>query len=57
MIFKNKKNIQALFYLKKSVSVFYYYGKIVYQSIRSCFGSGIWRSDRPWLGKDLWKNK
>jgi hypothetical protein len=57
MIFKNKKNIQALFYLKKSVSVFYYYGKIVYQSIRSCFGSGTWRSDRPWLGKDLWKNK
>ena len=29
----------------------------IYEAIRSCFGSGIWRSDRPWLGKDLWKNK
>lgn len=51
------KQVTAVHYLRKGVATIYYYGKIVYQSIRSCFGSGTWRSDRPWLGKDLWKNQ
>lgn len=28
----------------------------VYDAIRSCFGSGTWISDRPWLQDDTWKN-
>lgn len=24
--------------------------------IRSCFGSGKWVSNKPWLGKETWKN-
>lgn len=28
----------------------------VYDAIRSCFGSGTWYSDRPWLKDDNWKN-
>lgn len=30
--------------------------RTVYSAIKSCFGSGIWRSDKPWLGTDTWKN-
>lgn len=28
----------------------------VYDAIRSCFGSGTWFKDRPWLKDDSWKN-
>ena len=28
----------------------------IYNAIRSCFGSGKWLGDKPWLGTDAWKN-
>lgn len=30
--------------------------RAVYNAIRSCFGSGVWYSDKPWLGSETWKN-
>lgn len=30
--------------------------RTIYSAIKSCYGSGIWRSDKPWLGYDTWKN-
>ena len=28
----------------------------VYNTVRSCFGSGTWLGDKLWLGDDTWKN-
>ena len=28
----------------------------VYNAIKSCYGSGIWIQDKPWLDNDFWKN-
>lgn len=28
----------------------------IYNAVKSCFGSGTWLGDKPWLGIDDWKN-
>lgn len=29
--------------------------RLMWQAIRSCFGAGYWRGDKPWIGTDAWK--
>ena len=31
--------------------------KLIWEAIRSCFGSGFWIKDRPWINDDAWKNE
>lgn len=45
-----QKNIGAIYQGTKLV------WRTIYNAIRSCFGSGTWLGDRPWLGSDNWKN-
>lgn len=34
-----------------------YFGKrLIWQISRSCFGSGYWINDKPWLNEDIWRN-
>lgn len=33
-----------------------YGGRLIFESVRSCFGSGRWVQKKPWLGKEAWKN-
>ena len=48
-------NIARLMTNNMAVQVVKYGLELVWQAIRSCFGNGYWISNKPWIGKDLWK--
>lgn len=29
---------------------------LIWQAINSCFGSGMWLNNKPWLNTDGWRN-
>lgn len=57
MIYKNGKEITSVFKGKQAISAIYKGSKLVWQAIRSCFGSGGWVKEKPWLNNEGWKNK
>lgn len=56
MIYRNNKEIMQVFKGNKSISAIYKGAKIVWLAIRSCFGSGAWRNDKPWINNEGWRN-
>lgn len=55
MIYKGFNEIIGVNYGKKAIAAIYKGAKLVWQSIRSCFGSGGWRNDKPWINDEGWK--
>ena len=57
----DNKEITAITIRKKVISAIYTAtatgAKLVWEAIRSCFGSGVWIRKKPWLGKEGWKYK
>lgn len=57
----DNKEITAITVQKKVISAIYTAtvtgAKLVWEAIRSCFGSGVWIGKKPWLGKEGWKYK
>ena len=55
----NDNEISQINIIKEGVArtIYYvYYGaNLVWQAVRSCFGSGIWISQKTWLGEESWK--
>lgn len=39
----------------RAISYIQYGAKLVWQSVRSCFGSGAWVNEKPWLNEEGWK--
>lgn len=40
----------------KIIAASYYGLKLVWMAVRSCFGSGEWVKEKPWLGDEKWKS-
>lgn len=55
MIIRNGKPLAARYYGRRAVLFVYKGIKLIWQSIRSCFGSGKWIGNKPWIGKEKWK--
>lgn len=55
MLIYNNKEISVIFYKDKPIQSVYHLGRLVWQSVRSCFGGGYWRNDKPWMSKEPWK--
>jgi len=56
MIYTNKKEIIAILKSGKPVQAVYKGRRMVWQGVRSCFGSGVWVNDKPWINDETWKN-
>ena len=56
MIYKNGKEVQQIFHNYKGISAIYKGARLLWQAIRSCFGSGSWRNDKPWINNEGWRN-
>lgn len=57
MIYKEGKEITAVYLGSRAVSAIYKGAVLVWQAVRSCFGSGRWIGRKPWVGKEKWKNR
>ena len=57
MIFKNGKEISAVYIGQKAIQAVYHGAVLVWQAVRSCFGSGVWIEDKPWLDDEAWKEE
>lgn len=50
-------NITAIYWQGKKIVAKYYGSNLVWEPIRSCYGSGKWVPAKPWLDNDFWKNE
>lgn len=57
MIFKEGKEISAVYIGQKTIQAVYHGAMLVWQAVRSCFGSGVWIEDKPWLDDEAWKEE
>lgn len=55
-IYIGGKEITAVTAYGKTITAIYAGSRIVWQAIRSCFGSGWWKNDKPWLNNEGWLN-
>ncbi|MBR5042997.1 MAG: MFS transporter [Bacteroidales bacterium] len=56
MIYKNGRETSGIYVAGRVITAVYAGARLVWQAIRSCFGSGIWIDEYPWLDDDAWSD-
>ena len=56
MQYRNSKSIAYKLLGTRAIAAVYQGVRLVWQAVRSCFGSGVWVSRKPWIGSEKWKN-
>ena len=51
------RDISIILAKGKIITAVYQGTKLVWQAVRSCFGSGRWIDSKPWINNEGWKNK
>ena len=57
MAFIGKNEIVNIFQTKAPLQAIYQCGIVIWQAVRSCFGSGVWINDKPCINEEAWKNE
>ena len=56
----NHKKVTKLMLGSRNITKYYTViagkARLIWEGIRSCFGSGWWINDKPWLNDEAWKN-
>ena len=55
MIYINGKSVSLIRFGERAIASVRKGSELVWQAVRSCFGAGFWRGDKPWIGGDAWK--
>lgn len=55
MITINSKTVGALYIAGRPVAAAWKGAVKIWESVQSCFGSGVWIGAKPWIGSDMWK--
>lgn len=56
MIRYGKKEISSIYHGSTPLSAVYKGAILIWQAVRSCFGSGAWIEEKPWLDDEAWKD-
>ena len=51
-----RKNVVNIVGEGKVFAAIYQGSLLIWEAVRSCFGSGMWISKKPWLYKEGWRN-
>ena len=56
MIYKGRRDIIEISRGRLDISEVYHGKRLVWGLAGSCYGTGHWINERPWLNTDAWRN-
>lgn len=52
----NQHSIVAKIINSRHLAAVYHGLRLVWIAVRSCFGSGVWIDEKPWIDDEFWKD-